>query len=120
MTAGVFQKLRDACLADKSWSQGGAGSVAPQCLLSLNVLALVLPGNWLIRKACPAKDKNTSRECDVHFSTVRPFEEITVECSEPWGEGDLRYVVEWMEAVLEVSTLGIYIFSRVEQCLSRG
>ena len=86
----------------------------------MNVLALVLPGNWLIQKAFPAKDKNTSRECDVHFSTVRPFEEITVECSEPWGEEDMRYVLEYMGAVLEVSTLGIYNFSRVEQCLSRG
>ena len=47
---------------------------------------------------------------------MRPFEEITVECSEPWREEDTRYVLEYMEAVLEVSTLGVYIFSRVGVC----
>ena len=80
--------------------------IGPSCSLSLYMLRLHLPGKGFLNEAAP--ETACTGPGMISVLCQAPFEEIVVQCEQPWEEEAMKYVVQWLEAVLEVFLLELF------------
>ena len=104
-TTGSAFQLIEAYAVEEGWVAEAAQPFekihfGPSCSLSLYMFRLHLPGKGFLNEAAP--DTACTGPGMITVLCQAPFEEIVVECEEPWAEEAMKHLVQWLEAVLEV------------------